>query len=438
MAAPSKTGVRARSLTLCHDPITDRGREAPRGRYRTDPALAPPVKGMVTGPRRCCRRSVRGGKRRLDPSPGRQGQWEWQPASGAGETQGLGHGLLGLDRSCATLAPGPWPPSGVSPERFPPDPRSRGSTCRRPVQAAPSVAAAPSASPMWRQSSTLAPDPRQRRMPIRWASRSSAARTSSRCPRGAVCFHPRDLLRGSVDSRSRASHLGLGPAVRPAGRTGYSSWLGLNRARLPPAEVRVISAFIVFASTVPPQHKGRPEDLRARLKKGLGARRHRSSNFAARSGLIHAGPGGRRWAAAPSEFPARLPAGTLQETGKTHEFPDNREPMFSKAGRLPKGQTPQAMVHRLLRQPRGDRGGCSARKSARCSCTATSPIFVPPYTPDGQHHGTAAAVEFAVKALRVRHIIVMGHSNCGGVRGCLAMCAGAEPELERRESFIGR
>jgi len=64
--------------------------------------------------------------------------------------------------------------------------------------------------------------------------------------------------------------------------------------------------------------------------------------------------------------------------------------------------------------------------------------LVPPYTPDGQHHGTAAAVEFAVKALRVRHIIVMGHSNCGGVRGCLAMCAGAEPELERRESFIGR
>lgn len=64
--------------------------------------------------------------------------------------------------------------------------------------------------------------------------------------------------------------------------------------------------------------------------------------------------------------------------------------------------------------------------------------LVPPYTPDGQHHGTAAAVEYAVKSLRVSHILVMGHSNCGGVRGCIDMCSGAAPELERSESFVGR
>jgi carbonic anhydrase len=64
--------------------------------------------------------------------------------------------------------------------------------------------------------------------------------------------------------------------------------------------------------------------------------------------------------------------------------------------------------------------------------------LVPPYTPDGKHHGTGAAVEFAVTALRVSHVLVMGHSNCGGVRGCLEMCSGHAPDLERPESLVGR
>jgi carbonic anhydrase len=41
--------------------------------------------------------------------------------------------------------------------------------------------------------------------------------------------------------------------------------------------------------------------------------------------------------------------------------------------------------------------------------------LVPPYTPDGELHGTSAALEFAVQALKVRHIVVMGHGRCGGV-----------------------
>ena len=64
--------------------------------------------------------------------------------------------------------------------------------------------------------------------------------------------------------------------------------------------------------------------------------------------------------------------------------------------------------------------------------------LVPAYEPDGNPHGTSAAVEYAVTALKVAHVIVIGHSNCGGIQGCLDMCTGAAPELEEKSSFVGR
>ncbi|MGX5667263.1 carbonic anhydrase [Rhizobium daejeonense] len=45
--------------------------------------------------------------------------------------------------------------------------------------------------------------------------------------------------------------------------------------------------------------------------------------------------------------------------------------------------------------------------------------MVPPYEPDGNYHATSAALEFAVQALRVKDIIVMGHGRCGGIRAAL-------------------
>lgn len=45
--------------------------------------------------------------------------------------------------------------------------------------------------------------------------------------------------------------------------------------------------------------------------------------------------------------------------------------------------------------------------------------IVPPYEPDERSHGTSAALEFAVRILKVRQIVVLGHSRCEGVRALL-------------------
>ncbi len=79
------------------------------------------------------------------------------------------------------------------------------------------------------------------------------------------------------------------------------------------------------------------------------------------------------------------------------------------------GQKPKVMII----------GCCDSRVSPEVIFDAgPGEIFVvrnvanlaPPYAPDGDLHGTSAALEFAVMGLRVEHIVVMGHAGCGGVR----------------------
>jgi carbonic anhydrase len=45
--------------------------------------------------------------------------------------------------------------------------------------------------------------------------------------------------------------------------------------------------------------------------------------------------------------------------------------------------------------------------------------LVPPYAPDASYHGTSAALEFAVRVMEVRDVIVLGHGLCGGVQTLL-------------------
>ncbi len=60
--------------------------------------------------------------------------------------------------------------------------------------------------------------------------------------------------------------------------------------------------------------------------------------------------------------------------------------------------------------------------------------LVPPYEPDGAYHSTSAALEFAVQALKVKNIVVMGHARCGGIGAALAP---AEKPLSPGD-FIGK
>jgi carbonic anhydrase len=88
-----------------------------------------------------------------------------------------------------------------------------------------------------------------------------------------------------------------------------------------------------------------------------------------------------------------------------------------------KGQRPEVMII----------GCCDSRVSPEVIFDASpGEMFVvrnvanlvPPYAPDEHYHGTSSALEFAVQALKVKHIVVLGHAHCGGIQ---AFADGAAP-----------
>ncbi len=59
--------------------------------------------------------------------------------------------------------------------------------------------------------------------------------------------------------------------------------------------------------------------------------------------------------------------------------------------------------------------------------------FVPPYDGSYGHHGTAAAIEFAVLSLNVSRIVVCGHSHCGAIK---AMYGDVPPEAQNLQRWL--
>ena len=97
-----------------------------------------------------------------------------------------------------------------------------------------------------------------------------------------------------------------------------------------------------------------------------------------------------------------------------------------------RGQTPEIMVI----------GCCDSRVSPEVIFDARpGELFVvrnvanlvPPFETGGTYHGVSAALEFGVGALKVKHIVVLGHAHCGGVRTYAEDAAPISPG-----DFIGR
>lgn len=61
--------------------------------------------------------------------------------------------------------------------------------------------------------------------------------------------------------------------------------------------------------------------------------------------------------------------------------------------------------------------------------------LVPPYTTDGRNLSTAAALEFAVNGLQVKHIVVLGHARCGGIRALVD--SGTDKPKLSEDDFVG-
>jgi len=62
--------------------------------------------------------------------------------------------------------------------------------------------------------------------------------------------------------------------------------------------------------------------------------------------------------------------------------------------------------------------------------------LVPPYNPNGDHHGTSAALEYAVTILKVSNIIILGHSKCGGINSGYNLCK--EGKISKNTIFIDK
>ena len=80
------------------------------------------------------------------------------------------------------------------------------------------------------------------------------------------------------------------------------------------------------------------------------------------------------------------------------------------------GQSPEILIIGCA-DARVDPGILTQTKPGDIFTVRNVAAMVPPaqYPPDARHHGTSAAIEFAVRGVGVRHIVVLGHALCGGI-----------------------
>jgi carbonic anhydrase len=104
--------------------------------------------------------------------------------------------------------------------------------------------------------------------------------------------------------------------------------------------------------------------------------------------------------------------------------------LYSKLGQ--KGQNPEVMII-ACSDSRADPSDIFDTYPGEIFTMRNVANIVPPFEDNHSYHGSSAAIEFAVKHLKVKAIIVMGHEDCGGIKAHLSGFSKKEPE-----SFIGK
>jgi carbonic anhydrase len=97
------------------------------------------------------------------------------------------------------------------------------------------------------------------------------------------------------------------------------------------------------------------------------------------------------------------------------------------------GQTPEAMIISCS-DSRVDPETIFGAMPGELFVVRNVANLIPPYETGGKFHGVSAAIEFAALNLRIKHLIVMGHSGCGGVKAALDQSAAIQTESQ----FISR
>ncbi|MEX2452097.1 MAG: carbonic anhydrase [Rhodospirillales bacterium] len=83
-----------------------------------------------------------------------------------------------------------------------------------------------------------------------------------------------------------------------------------------------------------------------------------------------------------------------------------------------KGQTPDTMIISCC-DSRVEPAAIFNAKPGELFVIRNVANLVPPYESEGNYHGTSAAIEFAVRGLQVKNIVILGHSRCGGIKAFL-------------------
>lgn len=108
---------------------------------------------------------------------------------------------------------------------------------------------------------------------------------------------------------------------------------------------------------------------------------------------------------------------------RAEQWPRERERFEATADR---GQSPKALVI-ACSDSRVDPQMILGARPGELFVVRNVSNLVPPCEHDASYHGTSAAIEFAVRTLKVPHLIVIGHGMCGGIRALLdGSAAGAD------------